>query len=88
MGVDGSVAFPNSVLVDPGAFEATMFVAFSKRWSILVDFVSILSLLGFVVGFVIPVPIVVDLSMPDVEVFDMTLSGVTFSVLDSVEIGE
>ena len=93
MGVEGSVTSTNLVLVDPGAFEATLFVSFGKKWSVLVELVSILSFLDFVVGFVVPVPIVVDLSMTDVEEFAVTCFGITFSLLDSVgeaivEVGE
>ena len=71
--------------MDPGAFETTICVSFSKKWSVLVELVSILSFLDFVVGFVVTVPIVVDLSMADVEEFAMAFCVITFSAFDSVE---
>ena len=84
LGVEGSVTSTNLVLVDPGAFETTICVSFGKKWSVLVELVSILSFLDFVVGFVVTVPIVVDLSMADVEEFAVAFCVITFSAFDSV----
>ena len=51
---------------------------------ILVELVSILSFLDFVVGLVVTVPIVVDLSMADVEESEVAFCVMTFSSFDSV----
>ena len=72
------------MLVDPGAFETRICVSFGKKWSVLVELVSILSFLDFVVGLVVTVPIVVDLSMADVEEFAVDFCVITFSAFDSV----